>query len=107
MVAFAGRTLQAPPEILERMPQIKGNSLNFKIDERKGLDVHGYRQTGYRGSGFEVGRGTLPVCWDHSRFRLVGQLAPGLRERGVRKADGFGFERVSTAGKCRAEARVR
>ena len=36
-----GRTIQKQPGIFERLLQIKGNSLNCKIDERKAPDVHG------------------------------------------------------------------
>ncbi len=62
MVAFVGRTLQVQPEILERMLQIKGNSLNCKIDERKGPDVRGRGAGGLGDDGFEAGQGTVAVC---------------------------------------------
>jgi hypothetical protein len=39
MVALAGCAPWAQPGILEGMLQIKGNSLNFKIDEQEGPDV--------------------------------------------------------------------
>jgi hypothetical protein len=43
------------PEILEELLQIKGNSLNYNIDEEKGLDVRGARVASiYAGGvGFE------------------------------------------------------
>jgi len=41
MVALAGCTPRAQPGILEGMLQIKGNSLNCKIDEREGPGVRG------------------------------------------------------------------
>jgi hypothetical protein len=60
MVALAGCAPKAQPGILEGMLQIKGNSLNCKIDEQKGLGVRGVgahlptcpRQSGYRGRRF-------------------------------------------------------
>jgi hypothetical protein len=47
----------AQPEILEESLQIKGNSLNCKIDERKGLGVRGAQVASiYAGGvGFEGG----------------------------------------------------
>jgi hypothetical protein len=41
MVALAGCAPWAQPGILEGMLQIKGNSLNCKIDEREGPGVRG------------------------------------------------------------------
>jgi hypothetical protein len=52
-----GRRHQAPPGILEKSLQIKGNSPNCKIDEEKALDVRGARVASIYagGDGFEGG----------------------------------------------------
>jgi len=41
MIALSGCAPRAQPRILEGMLQIKGNSLNCKIDEREALGVRG------------------------------------------------------------------